>query len=103
MLLIIDNGIGSTLIAKLINLSLVSSTDSKPVLVGIVTDLLALIKESGQATEDVAAEVGGKLLVQIDVITVLLQAIDIGCFGGLAGIPLRCVRAVGGPCRRWDG
>lgn len=96
MLLIIDNGIGSIRITKLVDLSLVDSTDSEPVVVGILANLLTFVEETRNTrTKNIAAEIDGQLLVEVDIVTVLLQALHRGRLRRFAGIPFRRVGAAG--------
>lgn len=96
MLLIIDNGIGSIRITKLVDLSLVDSTDSEPVVVGILANLLTFVEETRNTrTKNIAAEIDGQLLVEVDIVTVLLQALHGGSLRRFAGIPFRRVGAAG--------
>lgn len=96
MLLIIDNGIGSIRITKLVDLSLIGSTDSEPVVVGILADLLTLVEETRNTrTKNIAAEVDGQLLVEVDIVTVLLQTLNGSCLRRFAGVSLCRVGAAG--------
>lgn len=98
MLRVKDDGKRGVGITKLVNLSRVSRADGKPIHIGVGTDILALVEVTNQAVpEDVAAEVGGDLSVEVDVLAVVVHALDTGHGGILGCISLRCVGAVGGP------
>lgn len=104
MLRVIDNGKTAVARTQLVDLSRLPRADGKPIHIGVRANLLALVEVANQAiTEDIAAEVDGDLLVEVDVLAVLVHALDAGDTGVLGGISLGCVGAVGGPGEHGQG
>lgn len=98
VLRIIHNGILGVGIAKLVNLGLIPRADGEPVLVGIVANFLALVEVADRPiTEYIATEVDGNLLVEVDILAVLVQALHAGRAGILGSISLCRVRSVRRP------
>lgn len=90
-------------ITHLVDLRGIAGADGEPIEVGVITDLLALVEISNQArAKDIAAEVDGNFLVEIDVVAVLLHTLNAGFIACLGGVSLSSVGSIGRPGEHWQ-
>lgn len=103
MLRVVDDRILSVGITHLVDQGRIAGADGKPIEVGVVPDLLALIEESNQTgAEDITAEINGNLFVQVDVVAVLLHTLHTGLVARLSGVSLGGMSAIGRPSIHWQ-
>lgn len=98
MLRVVGNRVRRLLATQPVDVGRIARGDCEPVLVGLGVDLLALVEVALDAgAEDVAAEIGRQLHVEVDIFAIFAHALRIGHFHGLGSIALGVVGAVGCP------
>lgn len=103
VLRVINDGVIRVGITHLVDLGGIAGADSEPIQVGVITNLLALVEVSDQAwAKDVAAEVNGNLLVEIDVVAVLFHTLHTGLIARLGSVSLGSMGSIGRPSIHWQ-
>lgn len=98
VLRVVGNRVRRLLAAQPVDVGRIARGDGEPVLIGLGIDLLALVEVAlHTGTEDIAAEVGRQLHVEVDILAVFVHALSVDLLHGLGGIALSVVGAVGCP------